>query len=177
MAPRRCRTLESSQTEESPETATTAPLPGTVPAVAGTGEMRGAVAGEKGPLRLLGAWHLPQKSYGFQVHGTCRKNPRDFIGIRISWCDTGDSPRRHGGSRATAAVGWTLESSQTEESPETATTAPLPGTVPAVADARGNEAGRSRAKNASYGPEVHGTCSSPPSSTPPPSPTPKPADC
>jgi len=68
------------------------------------------------------------------VHGTCRANPRDFIGIRIIWCGTRDSPRGHGGRRVTAAAGWTVEWSQTKESTETATTVPLPGTVPAVAD-------------------------------------------
>jgi len=52
---------------------------------------------------------------------------------RISY-DTGDSPRDHGGGRATAVAGWTIESSQIEESTETAMTAPLPGTVPAVAN-------------------------------------------
>ena len=69
-----------------------------------------------------------------KVHGTCRENPRDFIGIRIIRCNTGDSPRGYGGRRATAAAGWTVESSQSEESAETATTVPLPGTVPAVAN-------------------------------------------
>jgi len=72
--------------------------------------------------------------YGPEVHGTFCANPRDFIGMRIILCGTGDSSRGHGGSRATAAVGRAVESSQTEESPETATTVPLPGTVPAVAD-------------------------------------------
>jgi len=71
--------------------------------------------------------------YGTEVHGTCSENPREFIGIRSIWCDTGDSPRGHGGGRATAAVGWAVKSSQSEDSTETATTAPLPGTVPTVA--------------------------------------------
>jgi len=114
--------VKSSQTEESTETATTAPLPGTVPAVADTRDMRWDGAGKKGAR------------YGRAVHGTCSENPRDFIGVRIIWCGTGDSPRGDGGGRATAAVGWTVESSQTEESTETATTVPLPGTVPVAAD-------------------------------------------
>ncbi|MFM7039753.1 MAG: hypothetical protein ACKO2L_18765, partial [Planctomycetaceae bacterium] len=59
-----------------------------------------------------------------------------FIGNRIIWCNTGDSPRGHGGGRETVAVGWTVESSQSEESTETTTTVPLPGTVPAVEDTR-----------------------------------------
>jgi len=54
--------------------------------------------------------------------------------MRIIWCNTGDSPRGHGGRRAPAAAGRAVKSSQTGQSPETATTAPLPGTVPAVAD-------------------------------------------
>jgi len=114
-------TVESSQTEESTETATTAPLPATVPAVADTGETRWAGAGKKRPF------------YGPEMHGTCSENPCDFIGMRIIRCGTGDCPRGHGGGRAPAAVGWTVESSQTGESTETATTVPLPGTVPAVA--------------------------------------------
>ena len=124
------RTLESSQTEESPETATGRRLPGTVPAGADTGGNE------------VGRWPARGARYGTEVHGTCRENSREFIGIFIIWCDTGDSPRGHGGGRATAAVGRTLESSQTEESPETATTMPLPGTVPAGADTGGNEVGR-----------------------------------
>jgi len=72
--------------------------------------------------------------YGPEVHGTFSENPREFTGNRIIWCDTGDSPRGHGDGRAPAAAGWTVESSQSEESPETATTVPMPGTVPAVAD-------------------------------------------
>jgi len=139
--------VESSQTEESTETATTVPLPGTVPAVADTGEMRWAVAGKKRPL------------YGREVHGTCSENPDDFIGIRIIRCGTGDSPRGHGGRRVTAAAGWTVESSQTEESTETATTALLPGTVPAVADTGEMRWAVAGKKRSLYGPEVHGTCS------------------
>ncbi|MFM7037723.1 MAG: hypothetical protein ACKO2L_08370, partial [Planctomycetaceae bacterium] len=38
-----------------------------------------------------------------------RKKLRDFIGIRIIWCGTGDSPRGHGGRRATAAVGRAVD--------------------------------------------------------------------
>ncbi|MFM7036219.1 MAG: hypothetical protein ACKO2L_00720, partial [Planctomycetaceae bacterium] len=30
---------------------------------------------------------------GLKVHGTCSENPREFIGIRIILCNTGDSPR------------------------------------------------------------------------------------
>jgi len=87
----------------------------------------------------VGRWPAKRARYGPQVHGpqvhgTCSENPREFIGIRIVWYDTGDSPRGHGGGQATAAVGWAVESSQTEESPGTATAVPLPGTVPAVAD-------------------------------------------
>jgi len=62
-----------------------------------------------------------------------KKNPREFIGVRIIWCGIGDSPRGDCGRRATAASGGAIESSQTEESPETATGRRLPGTVPAVA--------------------------------------------
>jgi len=80
------------------------------------------VAGKKRPL------------YGPEVHGTCSEKPSDFIGIRIIRCGTGDSPRGHGGGRVPEAAGWTVESSQSEESTEIATTAPLPGTVPAVSD-------------------------------------------
>jgi len=123
------RAVESSQAEESPETAKTAPLPGTVPAVADT---RGNEVGRSTAKRARYGPEVCPK-----VHGTCRENPREFIGIRIIWCATGDSPRGQGGSPETAAVGRTAESSQTEESPETATTAPLPGTVPAVADTPG----------------------------------------
>jgi len=68
------------------------------------------------------------------VHGTFSENSRDFIGIRIIWIGTVDSPRDHGGGRATAVAGRSIGSSQTEESTETAMTAPLPGTVPAVAN-------------------------------------------
>jgi len=92
---------------------------------------------------------------GSKVHGTCSENPREFIGIRIIWCGTGDSPRGHGGGRVPAAVGWAVESSQTEESTETATTVPLPGTVPAVADT-GTMRLAVAGKRARYGPEVHG---------------------
>jgi len=86
-----------------------------------------------GPVTMLRCM-APIEKYGPEVHGTFSKNPREFIGIRIIWCDTGDSPRGHGGRRATAAAGRAVESSQSEESPETATTATSPGTVPAVAD-------------------------------------------
>jgi len=82
----------------------------------------------------VGQWPTNWARYRLKVHGTCSENPRDFISMRIIWCNTGDTPRGHSGRRVPAAAGWTLESSQSEESPETATTAPLPGTVPAVAD-------------------------------------------
>jgi|GEM_PF-3033657 len=82
----------------------------------------------------VGQWPENWARYRVEVHGTCSENPRDFIGIRIIWCNTGDSPRGHSGGRAPVAAGWTVESSQSEESPETATIAPLAGTVPAVAD-------------------------------------------
>jgi len=82
----------------------------------------------------VGRWPAKRARYGPKVHGTCSENPREFTGIRITWCGTGDSPRGHGRRRATAAVGRTVESSQTEDSPETATTVPLPGTVPTIAD-------------------------------------------
>jgi len=101
----------------------------------------------------------PQSAHDLKVHGTCSENPRDFIGIRIIWCDTGDSPRGHGGMCATAAVGRTVEPSQSEESIETTTGGPLPGTVPAVAGNGGNAVGRWTASRSRYGPEVHGTCS------------------
>jgi len=91
------------------------------------------------------------------VHGTCSENPNDFIGIRIIRCGTGDSPRGHGGRRAPAAAGWTVESSQTEVSTETATTALLPGTVPAVADTGEMRWAVAGKKRPLYGREVHGT--------------------
>jgi|GEM_PF-6029190 len=64
------RAVESPQTEGSPETATTVPLPGTVPAAADTWEMRWVVAGKKSPLRPQGAWyperrqHLQRRYFG-----------------------------------------------------------------------------------------------------------------
>jgi len=102
---------------------------------------------------------LPQSAHDIKVHGTLSENPRDFIGIRIIWCGTGDSPRGHGGGRATVAVGRTVESSQTEESTETATPAPLPGTVPAVANTGEMRCAGARQKGARYCPQVHGTLS------------------
>jgi len=93
------------------------------------------------------------------VHGTFSENPSEFTGNRIIGCDTGDSPRGHGGGHATAIAGWAVESSQSEESTETATTGPLPGTVPAVADNGGNQVGWWMVNRARYGRQVHGTCS------------------
>jgi len=141
------RGVESSQSEESSETATSGPLPGTVPAVA---DSRG---------NKVGWWMVNRARYGRQVHGICSESLRDFIGMRIIWCDTGDSPRGHGGRRATAAVGRAVESSQSEESSETATSGPLPGTVPAVADNWGNQVGWWMVNRACYGRQVHGNCS------------------
>jgi len=76
-----------------------------------------------------------------KVHGTFNENHREFTGIRVTLCDTGDSPGRPGGRGGTAAAGWAAESSQTEKLPESARPAVWPGTVPAVADTRGNTMG------------------------------------
>jgi len=83
---------------------------------------------------LPGRWQglLPAgcRQYVPKVHGTLSKNPRDFIGIRIIGYDSGDSPRGHSGGRATAGVGRAVESSQNEESTETAATAHCRGQSP-----------------------------------------------
>jgi len=60
---------------------------------------------------------LPSKGRG-GIEGDFRPEAENFKAIG------------HGGGRATAAAGWTVESSQTEESTETATTVPLPGQSP-----------------------------------------------
>jgi len=109
-----------------PESATPAASAGTVPAVADTGEIRWGGDRQTGPV-------TPKK-----VHGTLNENHREFTGIRVTLCSTGDSPGRPGGMGGTAAAVWAAESLQTEKLPESARPAALPGPVPVVADTRGN---------------------------------------
>ena len=74
----------------------------------------GAVAGDSPRSRRhrgneMGRWPANGARYDTKVHGTCGEKLRDFIGIRIIWCGTGDSPRGHGCRCATAAVGRAVD--------------------------------------------------------------------
>ena len=121
--------VESRQMEKLPESAAPARLSG-----GGRGR---CCRGGKRAVR----WPANGAGHCLKVHGTLNKKSREFIGIRVPRCDTGDSPCRQCGRRAGAVAGRAVESSQTEELPESATPAPLPGRVPAVADYGGNAVG------------------------------------
>ena len=87
-----------------------------------------------------------------KVHGTCSENPRDFIGMRIIWCGSGDSPRGQSDGRAPAAAGWTVESSQSEESPRNRNDYAVAGDSPRSRRHREHEVGAGAGKLGSLPP-------------------------